>query len=171
VGAFLVGRYALVAGATLIEIFQAFAAWEQTELVNASVVAASNFHAFATAPTETDFTAGLTYPYSVHGVDLSTFKRLTLGDPMEDMQTHTIWTFLAWERDSDKTSVILDRNARWTNAYRAALVKHLHLGVAKVLEMATITARFWTMDVEGRPEVGTRFDIPVETRVDLTTGI
>jgi len=159
-----------MAGATLLEIFTAFAGWETTELPNASITGATGFTAFATAPTEADFAAGLNYPYSIHGADLSKFKLFTIGSSPEDMQTHTIWTFLAWGRDSDPISAILERNARWTNAYRAALVKHLHLGVAKVLEMETITARFWSMDVEGRPEIGTRFDIPVETRLELTRG-
>lgn len=157
-------------GATLLEIYTAFAGWEQTELVSASITGATGFTAFATAPTETDFANGLTYPYSIHGTDSSRFLQQTIGSPTEDLQTHSIWTFLAWGRDNDPLSAILERNARWTNAYRQYLVKHLHLGVARVLEMQTVTARFWSMEVEGRPEIGTRFDIPVETRLTLTTG-
>jgi hypothetical protein len=160
-----------MAGADLITIFQSFATWEQAELISASVPGAADLIAFATFPTAEDVAAGLTYPYTCHGCDTSTFKRWTIGNPMEDEQTHMIWAVVVFGREGDPLAALSERDAKWRNAYRAGLVKHLHLGAASVLEIQAITAGPTGFNLEDRPEVGIKFNIPIETRVELTTGI
>jgi hypothetical protein len=126
--------------------------------------------AFATFPTAADIASGVSYPYTSHYCETSTFAPAGI-DPSQDQQTHVISTVLVYGEEGDPLAALSERDAVWRNAYRAWFLLHLRLTDKNVdMATATLTITPTSFDLFNKPQVGIKCSWPITTRVELPTG-
>lgn len=161
---------------TLDNIFAAMALWEQPALRTTGVPGASTLVAYKYFPTKAEFTAGLTYPYTVHGSDTTDYQKVSINNtPNAEIENvHTFWTGLMFGKDGDPLSSLMEWDARWRDAYQEQFVKHMQLidpvtsGPLRA-QMVLKSAVPLSFDLFNRPEVGIKFSIEVWARRTLAT--
>lgn len=161
--------------ADLLPIYQRIAALEGPGL--SPTAAALNpgpppavLTAFATFPTAADIVAGVPYPYTCHGCDVSEFLQPAIQG--EDMQTHTIWTGLIYGEQGNPLAALSERDAVWRNAYRVFHLLHLKLTDKNLMfkDGMRMRAEPTSFDLENIPQIGVKFSYQITTRVYLPTG-
>jgi hypothetical protein len=126
--------------------------------------------AFATFPTKDDIAAGVPYPYTCHGCDVSVFQPAAL-DPSDNQRTHTMWAGLVYGEGGDPLAALSERDAAWREAYIAFFLLHLRLTDMNVdLATAIVTMEPLSFDLFNNPQIGIKISWPIRARVILPTG-
>jgi hypothetical protein len=161
---------------TLDNVFKAMARWEQLALPTCGVTQSSAFTAYAYFPTQAQFAAGLAYPYTVHGADVTAYEKVSINNtPNAEVENiHTFWTGLMYGQDGDPYDVLAQRDAQWREAYLEQFVKHMQLidpatGGSLRAQMILKTAVPLSFDLFGRTEIGLKYSIEVWARRTLAT--